>query len=185
MKQCTLSYEVVKTDSDTTSTTTTKITAEENTFTVEQVGNIKKVLIDSLRSVYGSIINQLTSPQPSPCEGEGEDTTSVAEYAYVSEIDTNFVAKDSSGFTTDSMHVKSTFISPDPLPKKSIHFLTIDHTSFTKKTSTETTVTNTITVKKTKGFWDGFHIGPNVSAGVGMITKQFDFYAGVGITYEF
>ena len=174
-------YDVVNKKSDTTSTTTTKITETENTFSAEQVGNIKRVLIDSLSAVYRAKYKSLSS---SLSVSENEDTTTEKKYAYVSEMDTVYVAVDENNEVTDSLHITSTFISPEPLPENSLHYLMIKHKSFNKEISKETTITTTETVEKGKSFWDHFVIVPNVSAGVGLINRQFDIYAGVGIGYE-
>ena len=60
-----------------------------------------------------------------------------------------------------------------------MHLLTIKHRSFTKYIET------TKIVEYKKSFLEKFEIAPNISAGYGMIHKQFDIYAGIGIKYEF
>ena len=178
-------YEVVDKKTDTTKTVTTKITETENTFTAEQVGNIKKVLIDSLQTIHKNKINRLMDDGKWSMEDvEEEDSSSEKKYAFVSELDSVYVAVDENNEVTDSMHITSTFISPDPLPENSLHLLMIKHKSFTKEISKETTITNTETIVREKTFWDHFIIVPNVSAGIGLINRQFDIYAGVGIGYE-
>ena len=178
-------YEVVDKKTDSTTTVTTTIEVTENTFSAEQVGNIKRVLMDSLSAVYGSIINRLKSSSSSSVSlSEGEDTSG-HNYAYVSEIDSNFAAVDDSGNVTDSLHITSTFISPNPLPENSVHLMFIRHKSYSKEITRETVITTTNTVVRKKSFFERFSIAPNISAGIGLINKQFDVYAGVGISYEF
>jgi len=115
---------------------------------------------------------------------EEEDSTNEKEYAYVSEIDSNFAAVNDSGEVTDSLQITSTFISPEPLPENSLHLLLINHKSFNKEVFINRDITTTITVVKKKTWLERFIIIPNVSAGIGLIHRQFDFYAGVGIGYE-
>jgi|GEM_PF-2076325 hypothetical protein len=176
--------ETVEKKSDTTKTTTAKISIIENTFTAAQVGKIKKVLIDSLDAVYRNKLLKLqTSPRPSPNLGEGEDSSD-SGFVYMSELDTNFVAKDSSGSVTDSMHVKSTVVSTEPLPERLVHLIAVQHKSYNKETETTTTINNKEIVEKKESFFDRFRIMPNVSAGVGLFTKTFDVYAGIGVSFE-
>ena len=183
--------EIVGTHSDTTTTTTTKITTSENVFTAVHVGKIKKMLIDSLDAVYKNKLAKLlttlrrqTADKPiSTNSAEGKERND-SDYVFVSEIDTNFVAHDSSGAVTDSMNVKSTVISKEPLPESLIHLLMINHKSFYKETETSTTIKTIKIVEQKRSWIDRFQIRPNVSVGVGIFTKTFDAYAGVGISYE-
>lgn len=189
-KECSTKYEVVGTNSDTTKTTTTKITTSLNSFSAEQIGKIKRRLIDSLSLAYrqaGAVYMKKIKEQEKDQEHEQDQEKDSAydKFVYTSEIDTNFVAKDSAGNVTDSMHVKSTFISPTPLPENSIHLVSMDHKSFTKEKETTTTITNSKIVEKKRSFFDRFRIIPNVSAGYGITSRMFDVYAGVGITFEF
>ena len=98
---------------------------------------------------------------------------------YISKIDSLFESTDSTGFVTDQITITSAFISPLPVPDNSMHLLTIKHRSFTKYIET------TKIVEYKKSFLEKFEIAPNISAGYGMIHKQFDIYAGIGIKYEF
>ena len=181
-------YEVIDTKTDTTSTVKTTIEVTENTFSAEQVGNIKRVLMDSLSAVYGTIINSLSvSVSSSVRQSDEEDSLNLnlnSEYAYVSEIDSNFAAVDDSGNVTDSLHITSTFISPNPLPENSVHLMFVKHKSYSKETTREITITTTNTVVEKKSFFERFSIAPNISLGVGIFSKQFDMYAGVGFTYD-
>jgi hypothetical protein len=179
-------YEVVNKKSDTTTTVKVKVKVQESSFSAEQVGNIKRVLIDSLSAVYGKRIKLSSSFDRLRMTGQdnNEDSTVKKEYAYVSEVDTVFVAVDENNEVTDSLHVTSTFISPEPLPESSLHLLNLKHKSFNKTVETETTITTTETVEQKKTFWNRFIIVPNVSAGIGLINRQFDIYAGVGIGFE-
>lgn len=178
-------YDIVKSTTDTTITVTETITETENTFTAEQVGSIKQVLIDSLSAVYGAVINNLRKAETE--KGRIGETAAEPEkqVAYVSEIDSSFVAVDDTGNVTDSINVTSTFISPDPLPENSLHLLRMKHKSFNRHTETTTTITTETLVEKRKSFLERFSISPNLSAGVGLISKQFDFYFGVGVSYGF
>lgn len=180
-RECTSKYEVIGMASDTTKITKTKISVSTNLFSAEQVGKIKRRLIDSLSLAYRQAIKEQEKDQ----EQDQEKDSAYNKFVYTSEIDTNFVAKDSAGNVTDSMHVKSTFISPTPLPENSLHLVSMDHKSFNKETETNTTITNTNTVEKKRSFYDRFRIIPNVSAGYGITSRMFDVYAGVGITFEF
>ncbi len=187
-REFTSEYEIVGTTSDTTKTTTTKITTSNNSFSAEQIGKIKRHLIDSLSAEYKTMLKK-NKPTEKPSISlppiETTKDSAASGYVYVSEIDTNFVAKDSAGEVTDSMHVKSTFISPAPLPENSIHTVSMDHKSFNKEKESTTTITNTNIVEKKKSFFDRFKIRPNVSAGYGITSRMFDVYAGIGITFEF
>lgn len=182
-------YKVIESSSDTTKTVTEKISVNENSFSAEQVGNIKQILIDSLKEEYKFKIAayQKYWNDSHPIQDKTEDVIESVynDFAFVSEIDSNFVAKDSSGAVTDSMHITSTVISPEPLPESLIHLLSIAHTSFSKETEIETTIANSIIVEKKKNFIDRFQLSPSIGAGYGLIHKQFDVYAGVGFKYEF
>lgn len=175
---------VVQTSKTIKTETKTSVHVDENTFTVEQVANIKKALTDSLKDVYGSIINQLKAVHISDNDTSVQINTDRPIYAYVSEIDSNITAKDSLGNVTDKMNVKSTFISPEPLAENCLHLLKIDHQSYSKSILTNTIEIDTIVVKESSSFID-FSLKPNLSAGYGLIHKQFDFYAGIGINIEF
>jgi hypothetical protein len=183
---------VTHSTSNTKTVTTESITTVQNTFTIEQVAQIKKVLTDSLRNVYGAIINRLIrrggqddhTLNPSSYEGDG-DSTNLSPYSYVSEVDSNIVVKDSSGSITDMFKVKSTFISPVLLAENSLHLLRLNHTSFRKGTKTDSKTSDTVYVNTTKNFWERFTISPNISAGYGLFNKQFDIYTGVGFSFEF
>lgn len=179
-RYCSNKYETVGTTSDTTKTTTTKITTSVSSFSVEQVGKIKRRALIPAFSQREKEKNSATETKL-----DAMKDSSSSGYVYVSEIDTNFVAKDSTGKVTDCMKVKSTFISPAPLPENSIHTVSVDHKSFNKETETTTTITNTNIVEKKKNFFDRFKIRPNVSAGYGITSRMFDVYAGIGITFEF
>jgi len=184
-KYCSQKYDVVGTSSDTTKTTTTRITTTVNSFSIEQIGKIKRHLIDSLSAFYKLRIKALTKVQTIKNSENTQDSSSFKNYVFLSEIDTNFVAKDSTGRVTDSTHVKSTFMSSIPLPENSIHFLSMTQKSFNKETETITTITNTKIVEKKKSFFNRFKIVPNISAGYGITSRMFDVYAGVGVTFEF
>lgn len=179
--------EAVGTHSDTTTTKIIKTTISENTFTATQVGKIKKILIDSLDAVYKNKLSKLLTSN----NQKTADTTNANNlvengtgYVYMSEIDTGFVAHDSCGTVTDSMNVKSTVVSKEPLPESLIHLLMINHKSFNKETETTTTISTTKIVEQKRSWLDRFQIRPNVSIGVGIFTKTVDAYAGVGISYE-
>ena len=178
---------VVDTTSDTTSTTRIKIITAKNSFTAEQVGNIKRMLIDSLKAALIPLYSSKENGKEIHVEAKLNSLkdSSSSGYVYTSIIDSNFVSKDSTGFIIDSTYVKSTFISPTQLSKNSIHLLSVDQKSFCRQKETVTTITNTKIVEKQKSFFERFKIVPNISAGVGIITKTFDFYAGVGICFEF
>ena len=64
-------YEVIDTITDTTTTVQVQVKVQENLFSAEQVGNIKRVLTDSLSMVYGSIINRLKSSSSLPTDQAG------------------------------------------------------------------------------------------------------------------
>lgn len=178
-------FEVVSKKSDTTFVTRVTTDEIENTFTTEQVGNIKRVLIDSLQNIYKNKINRLMADGKWKMENvESKDSSIVTEYVYVSKMDTIFVAHDENDQVTDSLHITSTFFSPYILSNNSLHWLQIKHKSFNKTIEKERTITTTELIEKEKTFWDRFHVGPNVSVGIGLINKQFDFYVGIGINYE-
>lgn len=179
------SAKVTHSTSNTETVTTDKITTEQNTFTVEQVAQIKRVLTDSLKHVYGAIIKGLSSRSSSGSSSSEEDTVELSPFSYISEIDSNFVVKDDSGSVTDLFKVRSTFISPVLLAENSLHLLKINHTSFTKSVSTQTKTADTVFVETSKSFWERLTISPNISAGYGLFHKQFDVYTGVGLSFEF
>lgn len=176
--------EVTKTTSSTNTTKTTSVQINNNTFTIEQVGKIKKALTDSLELVYGGIIKRLKSGL-STVSDDGENNLKNDDYSYISEIDSTLIAKDSSGNATDEIRVKSTFISPEPLAGNSLHLLRIDHKSFSQNINIQTTKTDSIFIKESSGLLDLFSINPNISAGYGLLHKQFDIYAGIGINIKF
>ncbi len=181
--------------SDTSKVITTTITTTENTFTAAQVGNIKRALIDSLTAIYGKKISALMKLQTSAKEEASPFAPSTPlrvlrvpplnDSVFISEVDTNFVAKDSTGFVTDSISVNSAFVSPTELNANSIHLLNIHHKSFNRNSETRTTINNKEVVIPGKSFFERFSIIPNVSAGYGYFNKKFDVFVGVGITYEF
>lgn len=172
--------------SNTKTVTTEEVTTVKNTFSIEQVTQIKRALTDSLAKVYGSIIKSLKSNDltfnPSPFEGEGNKDSL---FSYISEVDSEFVVKDDSGSVTDLLDVKSTFISPIPLDPNSVHLLKVNHTAFRKETRTDFRSYDTIYVYQSRGFWERFIISPNLSAGYGLFNKKFDLYAGIGLNFEF
>lgn len=174
------SPEVTHSTSDTKTVTTESITTVKNTFTVEQVTQIKKALTDSLVKVYGLIIKRL-KPVTIP---EREDSNLNNNYSYISEVDSQFVVKDSSGYTTDLLNVKSVVISKEPLPEL-LHLLKLQVTSFRKQTKTDSKTLDTVYVKENETFWERFTVSPNISAGYGLFNRQFDVYAGVGLSFEF
>jgi len=47
------------------------------------------------------------------------------------------------------------------------------------------TKTIEITKEKPKTFWNRFHIGLQVGYGIGLRSKQFEPYAGVGVSFDF
>jgi hypothetical protein len=187
-KYCSNKYEIVGTKSDTSKVTKTKIIKSKNIFTAEQVGKIKRVLIDSLSALYQAKIKNISTKKISSTGNvyvQIKDSNSYNKYVYQSVIDTNLIAKDSSGRVTDSTHVKSTFMSPLPLSQSCIHLLSILQKSFSKETETLTTISNTTFIEKKKNIFERFKIIPNVSPGFGLIHGLFDINVGVGITYEF
>lgn len=42
----------------------------------------------------------------------------------------------------------------------------------------------TVFNKKQKHFWDRFGAGPQFGFGYGLVKKEFDFYVGIGVTYD-
>ena len=176
--------EVTKTTSNTNTVKTTSVHIDENTFTVEQVANIKKALTDSLVNQYGEIIKQLKTDKAAVNDTTGQTKNRTPVYSYVSEIDSNIIAKDSTGNATDEIRITSTFISPEPLAQNSLHLLKVRHKSFSKNTATQTTRTDSVFIKESKGLLDLISITPNISAGYGLIHKQFDFYTGIGISID-
>lgn len=166
--------------SNTKAVTTEEVTTVKNTFSIEQVAAIKRVLTDSLVKVYGSIIHNLKLNQSQLNHASGD-----SGYSYISEVDSQFVVKDDSGSVTDLLEVKSTFISSIPLPENSVHLVKLNHTSFRKETKTLSHTSDTVYVNQDKSFWDRFVISPNISAGYGLITKKFDVYTGIGLSFEF
>ena len=166
--------------SSTKTVTTEEVTTVKNTFSIEQVAAIKKVLTDSLENVYGSIIRNLRSNQ-----SQSNDTSGYSTFSYISEVDSQFVVKDDSGSVTDLLDVKSTFISPVLLSENSVHLVKLNHTSFRKETKTLSHTSDTIYVNQDKSFWERFVISPNISAGYGLINKKFDVYTGIGLSFEF
>lgn len=166
--------------SNTKTVTTEEVTTVKNTFSIEQVAAIKKVLTDSLVKVYGSIIHNLKLNK-----SQLNYTSSDSGYSFISEIDSQFVVKDDSGSVTDLLDVKSTFISSVPLPENSVHLVKLNHTSFRKETKTLSYTSDTVYVNQDKSFWERFVISPNISAGYGLITKKFDVYTGIGLSFEF
>ncbi|MBI1936660.1 MAG: hypothetical protein HYS25_00905 [Ignavibacteriales bacterium] len=192
-RECTSKYEVANTESDTTETTTTKITVRQNTFTAVHVGKIKKILADSLDAVYKNLLVKFQTPHLPNLGGEKQDRDldvvqsdsigSDSRYAYVSDMDTNFVTRDSSGFVIDSISVHTAVLSNKPLPEV-VQLLVINHKSFNKKEETTIKINNKEIVERKKSFFERFKISPNVSFGVGAFTKTFDVYAGIGISYE-
>ena len=171
--------------SNTITKTTEEIKTTQNTFSVEQVAVIKKALTDSLKKVYGAIINKLKEGHTSPFDFAQGDTNEISSYSYISEVDSQFIVKDDSGSVTDMLSVKSTFISPNLLPTNSVHLLRLNHTSFRKETKTDSKSYDTIYVYQSRGFWERFIISPNISAGYGLFNKQFDVYTGIGLSFEF
>lgn len=170
--------------SNTKTVTTEEVTTVKNTFSIDQVAQIKKVLTDSLRNVYGSIIKSLSS-RSSVSSSLSEDSTEYDNYSYISEVDSQFVVKDDSGSVTDLLDVKSTFISHSPLDTNSVHLVKVIHTSFRKETKTDSKTSDTVYVKESKSFWERFTISPNIAAGYGLINKKFDVYTGVGLSFGF
>lgn len=175
---------VTHSTSNSKTNTTEEIKTTQNTFTIEQVGQIKKVLTDSLSNIYGSIINRLKKDHL-PFNFAKVDTDKTPNYSYISEIDTNLVVKDSAGSITDNLKVISTFISPIPITDNSVHLIKLDHTSFRKEKSTVTTTVDSVFIKENKNFWERFTLSPNISAGYGLLHRQLDFYAGIGVSFEF
>lgn len=155
-------------------------TVQENVFTAEQVGSIKKILVDSLEAIYKKSfpktqVSESVKPEPPALPDAQAESSPGEEYAYISEIDTFFVVKDSSGRTTDSMRVVSTFISSEPIPEQNLHLVSLHHYS----------TSETITIPIEKGNFGEVKVGTNVSFGYGLINKQWDVYAGVGVQYNF
>jgi len=52
-----------------------------------------------------------------------------------------------------------------------------------KASTINTTIKETITVQK-KTFWSRFGVSVQTGIGMGLITKQWDFYTGVGVHFE-
>ncbi len=164
---------------------TKELKTTDNTFTIEQISKIKRSLTDSLRIVYGKIIDSLLDVNKSDALIINDERPVNNGYNYISEIDSQFVVKDDSGAVMDLLNVKSTFISPEPLSSYSLHMLRLSHKSFRTQISSITTRTDTIIIKENSPIISGISIRPNVSYGYGLRTKQFDFYAGIGLTMEF
>jgi hypothetical protein len=170
---------------DTSFAVKTKVTSSRNLFTAGQVGNIKRMLIDSLKHVFNNTYQTISkSSYPVLKELDDLKRSSADTGVYTSIIDSNFIAKDSSGFITDSTYVKSVFVSHEKLPANCVHLLTVEQKSFTRQKEITRTITNREIIEKQRGFFERFKIVPNVSAGVGLITKTFDIYAGVGFCFE-
>lgn len=82
--------------------------------------------------------------------------------------------KDTTGNTIGTISL--TAVSRIPLDPE-LQFI-IGASMINKNTTTTTTIT------KGKTFWQRFGISANISAGLGLIHKQFDVYAGVGLSFD-
>ena len=177
-------YNVIGTHSDTTSTERISYNYTQNTFTAAQIGKIKRVLTDSLNAIYKSKLRQVYAGPVQVSEGDlPRPVADLPEYVYSSESDTSFAAKDSLG-VIDSLKIIASFISTEPIPKKSIHTIAIESFTRHKEAIKETTITNTTVVEKKKSIFDLIKIKPNVSAGYGLFKNKFDVYVGLGVEVD-
>jgi len=156
----------------------TKVTVEriETEFSASKTGGAAV----SKEKVKEKLSNVLTHPLIPSQEGTIE--SAIEQYPdviYMSDIDTTFIAVDDSGFVTDSIQISSVFYSPTPIDKSSLHLLLINHTSYNKKVET------TKIVEYKKGFFERFEVSPSITAGYGLLNKQFEVVVGAGIRYDF
>jgi len=181
-RKCSDNHKIISAETDTSTAVTTKIYEVENSFSAIQSGRIKKILIDSINNIYK---NKLFKIEQELKQRNAVNTKkNQDEFIYLSEIDTVYIATDSTGFIMDSIRIKSTVYSNEPLPDNLIHTLTLNHKSFNKEKEIITTITNKEIIEKKKSIFSLLKIIPNVSVGYGLINKTFDVYAGIGIIIE-
>lgn len=141
-------------------TTTVEIQSKPEIKWVEkEVADTAKVnelnnLIDSLQAEMNKLI---------------DSTGQVGEYTAEAKEE----IKDTAGNVVGNIDI--TAVSRIPLDPD-LYFLI-------KASTINTTVTNTVTIQK-KTFWQRFGVSVQAGIGMGLVTKQWDIYTGIGVHFE-
>jgi len=102
---------------------------------------------------------------------------------FTSTVDTNYVVKDSSGRTRDSLHVVSEFRSPIPIALASQHLISLKHYSYNYDRIISKKVNTTRTITK-KSLWSNVSPGVLAAYGYGIKNKSWDFFIGAGASID-
>lgn len=185
---------VEKVTRDSTVTISVKQTTQTAAFEAELKSKLRIELLDSLKgalkpeliTVYRDKkynLDSLISEARKDALSKLKARTNGKPAAFISEADTNYVLKDSTGRIRDSIKVISSFISPIPLHSLARHYIKLFHTTYDYDTYTDKWVETTKTITK-KTFWDNVKPGLMAAFGYGIKTAKWDFFIGAGANID-
>ncbi|MGK9367527.1 hypothetical protein ACSSWA_01340 [Melioribacter sp. Ez-97] len=166
-------------------------TVTTNEFTAEAKAKIKAQLLDSLKGlikpelkvIYKQNKINIDSIYAEAKKQYEKELSENGPRIFTSTVDTNYVAKDSSGRTRDSIHIVSEFRSPIPLALASQHLISLQHYSYDYDRTISKTVNTTRTITK-KNLWSNVSPGVLAAYGYGIKNKTWDFFIGAGASID-